>query len=68
MGQGRDAVWRDGGLMPIDLAKLQEAVNFAIASETPWDRENSDNWGIHNADQPPCAGQYPVLYESADVK
>jgi CubicO group peptidase (beta-lactamase class C family) len=53
MGQGCDPVWRNGGLMPIDLAKLQEAVDFSVAHETPWDRENSDNWGIHNADQPP---------------
>jgi CubicO group peptidase (beta-lactamase class C family) len=32
---------------------LQAAVDFAIAHETPWDRDNSDNWGIHNLDRPP---------------
>jgi CubicO group peptidase (beta-lactamase class C family) len=37
----------------INLSKLQQAVDFSIAHETPWDRANSDNWGIHNADPPP---------------
>ena len=39
--------------MKIDQAKLQQAVRFSIASETTWDRDNSDDWGIHTADQPP---------------
>ncbi len=39
--------------MSIDTGKLQAAVDFSVAHETPWDRDNSDHWGIHNADQPP---------------
>lgn len=39
--------------MNIDHAKLQQAVDFSIAHETSWDRDNSENWGIHTADQPP---------------
>ncbi len=39
--------------MPIDHVKLQEAVTYSVAHETPWDRENSNNWGIHSADQAP---------------
>ncbi len=53
MGQGRNDVWRDRRLMQIDLAKLQEALSFSVTHETPWDRDNSDHWGIHGADQPP---------------
>jgi len=41
------------GRPAVDGAKLQEAVEFAVAHETPWGRDNSDNWGIHNADRPP---------------
>jgi len=37
----------------IDRAGLRAAIDFAIAHETPWDRDNSDNWGIHSADPPP---------------
>lgn len=37
----------------IDLTQLQEAIDFAIAHETPWSRDNNDNWGIHNMDPPP---------------
>jgi CubicO group peptidase (beta-lactamase class C family) len=39
--------------MTIDLDQLQGAAEFAVAHETPWDRANSDNWGIHNLDRPP---------------
>jgi CubicO group peptidase (beta-lactamase class C family) len=39
--------------MAIDQHKLQAALAFSIAHETPWDRVNSDNWGIHNADPAP---------------
>ena len=39
--------------MKIDQLKLQQATDFSIASETSWDRDNSNNWGIHTADQPP---------------
>ena len=38
--------------MRVDVAGLQHAVDFAIAHATPWDRSNSANWGIHNADRP----------------
>jgi CubicO group peptidase (beta-lactamase class C family) len=37
----------------INRAGLQQAVDFAVAHETPWDRDNSNNWGIHNQDRPP---------------
>ena len=66
MGQGGSCFWRYGRLMPanikyllnmklpaIDHARLQAAIEFAVAHETPWDRDNSANWGIHTADQPP---------------
>jgi CubicO group peptidase (beta-lactamase class C family) len=53
MGQSGGSFWRHGGLMAIDYAKLQEAVDFSIAHETPWSRDNNDNWGIHTADPPP---------------
>jgi CubicO group peptidase (beta-lactamase class C family) len=39
--------------MAIDQNKLQAAIAFSVAHETPWDRDNSDNWGIHNADPAP---------------
>lgn len=39
--------------MAVDQAKLQAAVDFAIAHETPWGRDNNDNWGIHTMDPPP---------------
>lgn len=37
----------------INHTKLQAAVDFAIASETPWSRDNDENWGIHTLDPPP---------------
>ena len=39
--------------MPIDSAKLQEAVDFTLAHETLWSRDNNANWGIHTMDPPP---------------
>jgi CubicO group peptidase (beta-lactamase class C family) len=36
-----------------DRAGLEAAVAYAVTHETSWDRDNSDNWGIHNADRPP---------------
>jgi CubicO group peptidase (beta-lactamase class C family) len=39
--------------MPIDQTLLQQAVDFSIAHETPWSRDNNDNWGIHTMDPPP---------------
>ncbi len=56
MGQSGQRIRCDGGLivtMTINQALLQQAVDFAVAHETPWDRENSDNWGIHAADPAP---------------
>jgi CubicO group peptidase (beta-lactamase class C family) len=37
----------------IDYSQLQAAVDFAIAHETPWGRDNNEDWGIHHADPPP---------------
>ena len=37
----------------LDPAQLQAAVDFAIASETAWSRDNNANWGIHNLDPAP---------------
>mgnify|MGYP000623571975 CR=1 FL=1 len=39
----------------IDHALLQQAVDYALAHETHWDRGEGDsnNWGIHNLDRPP---------------
>jgi CubicO group peptidase (beta-lactamase class C family) len=39
--------------MSVNLSKLQQAADYAVARETPWDRDNSDNWGIHSADPAP---------------
>jgi CubicO group peptidase (beta-lactamase class C family) len=39
--------------MNIDFDLLQDAAAFSVANETPWDRGNTDNWGIHNLDRPP---------------
>ena len=33
--------------------KLEEAVQFAVAHETPWSREIGPSWGIHHLDPPP---------------
>ena len=54
MGQGGGGFGRDGRLMRIDLAGLQRAADFAIAHETPWDRDPAGgSWGIHMLDRPP---------------
>jgi CubicO group peptidase (beta-lactamase class C family) len=37
----------------IDFTQLQAAVDFAIAHETPWGRDNNADWGIHHADPAP---------------
>ena len=34
-------------------SKLERAVQFAVAHETPWSREIDDKWGIHHEDPPP---------------
>jgi CubicO group peptidase (beta-lactamase class C family) len=39
--------------MSINPAKLQAAIDYSLAFETPWGRDNNDNWGIHTADPPP---------------
>jgi CubicO group peptidase (beta-lactamase class C family) len=37
--------------MPADA--MQQAVQYAIAHETPWDRETTGVWGVHQQDPPP---------------
>ena len=32
---------------------MQQAVQFAIDHETPWDRETTGTWGVHQQDPPP---------------
>jgi CubicO group peptidase (beta-lactamase class C family) len=39
--------------MNVDRDKLQAAIDYSIASETPWGRDNNENWGIHHTDPPP---------------
>ena len=39
--------------MNIDLTQLQAAVDFTVTHETPWGRDNDDNWGIHLQDPAP---------------
>ena len=34
-------------------ARLQSAIDFAIAHETTWSRDTSGQWGVHAADPPP---------------
>jgi CubicO group peptidase (beta-lactamase class C family) len=53
MGQGCEQLWRNGGLMTVDLIQLQDAIDFSIANETSWSRDNNANWGIHTMDPPP---------------
>ena len=36
-----------------DPIQLQAAIDWSLSHETSWDRDNSDNWGIHNVDPPP---------------
>jgi CubicO group peptidase (beta-lactamase class C family) len=33
--------------------KIDEAVQFAVAHETPWSRDIGEGWGIHQQDPPP---------------
>jgi CubicO group peptidase (beta-lactamase class C family) len=51
----------------IDSSQLQAAVDFAIAHETPWGRDNNADWGIHQADPPPW-NRLLNLNEPAGVK
>lgn len=37
--------------MPADA--MQRAVQFAVDHETPWDRETTGTWGVHQQDPPP---------------
>jgi len=37
----------------MNASKLEQAVQFAVAHETPWTREITDKWGIHHEDPPP---------------
>lgn len=41
------------GILEAATAALREAAEYAIAHETPWDREPGGLWGIHEADPPP---------------
>jgi len=41
-----------GAIIPAS-AKLQSAIDFAVAHEVAWSRDNSDPWGVHGADPPP---------------
>ena len=34
-------------------ARLQHAIDFAVAHETTWSRDNTGVWGVHAADPPP---------------
>ncbi len=34
-------------------ARLQSAIDFAIAHETTWSRDTTGVWGVHAADPPP---------------
>ncbi len=38
---------------PPASAKLQQAIDFAVAHETTWSRDTSGVWGVHAADPPP---------------
>lgn len=37
----------------MNTSLMQEAVQFSIDHETSWDREITDNWGVHRFDPPP---------------
>ena len=34
-------------------ARLQDAIDFAVAHETAWSRDTGSQWDVHAADPPP---------------
>ena len=46
---------------------LQEAIEFIQSSETPWTRDNSPPWGIHDADPPPYNRLYGPVHGRGPV-
>lgn len=48
------------------MTSLQQAIQFIEKSETPWSRDNSAPWGIHDADPPPPTTACMVRYMAAD--
>ena len=48
-------------------SSLQEAIQFIEKSETPWSRDNSAPWGIHDADPPPYNRLYGPVHSRGPV-
>ena len=48
-------------------SSLQEAIQFIEKSETPWSRDNSAPWGIHDADPPPYNRLYGPVHGRGPV-
>ena len=46
---------------------LQTAIEFIQSRETPWTRDNSPPWGIHDADPPPYNRLYGPVHERGPV-
>ncbi len=46
---------------------LQDAIEFIQSSETPWTRDNSPPWGIHDADPPPYNRLYGPVHGRGPV-
>ena len=44
---------RDGAAARDDAGPLADAIGYAVAHETPWDRDVDGQWGIHAVDPPP---------------
>jgi CubicO group peptidase (beta-lactamase class C family) len=48
-------------------ASLQTAIEFIQTSETPWSRDTSPPWGIHDADTPPYNRLYGPVHGRGPV-
>lgn len=47
--------------------RLQAAIDFICASESPWSRDNTPPWGIHDKDSPPYNRLYGPVHPRGGV-
>ena len=47
--------------------RLQSAIDFICASESPWSRDNAPPWGIHDKDPPPYNRLYGPVHPRGGV-
>ena len=53
--------------MRFEAEKLSQALQAIAACESPWSRDNSPPWGIHDADPPPYNRLYGPVYPRGGV-